>query len=311
MKNSLAALLCLAVQVAAAPAWAGGAPSQSAAASEACPLPPGWDAIAARKPRFVIFGEMHGTEQTPAFFGDVACALATKGERILVALELSPEGNPALQKVWRLPVAQFPAALQQIGWAGANDGKDSEAMLAMLLRLHALAQQTHRIDIVAFNGAKDDAQRRRFADLPGQDPHEAAQAENIRIAADARPYDRVLVLVGGAHAHKRPVPYPGGLLRPMAMHLAPPETIVALEMMTAGGSTWSCQARSGVTPPSSAPVAPPDVTCGAFPAPRDADLERPPFIALGPLPGSELAPGIDGVFWVGKVSASPPVAPRK
>ena len=80
MKNSLAALLCLAVQVAAAPAWAGGAPSQSAAASEACPLPPGWDAIAARNPRFVIFGEMHGTEQTPAFFGDVACALATKGE---------------------------------------------------------------------------------------------------------------------------------------------------------------------------------------------------------------------------------------
>lgn len=246
MKPWVAAFLYLAAApISGASITAYAAPVPSAAppphAAEPCRAPPGWEDVAARKPNYVIFGEYHGTQQAPAFVGGLACALAAQGERILVAVEHHATENAAFQKAWALPAAEFPDALKQAGWAGRSDGVASEAMFALLVRLHRLAQSGLPIDIVAFSGAKDAEQSKRFSDLPGQGPHEAAQAENIRIAATARPYDRVLVLVGNVHARKRPVAHSGVTFDPMAMRLGPASTIVALNMATAGGTTWDCQ----------------------------------------------------------------------
>src|SRR3546814_20260999 len=75
-------------------------------------------------------------------------------------------------------------------------------MFALLVRLHGLKEAGVAVDVAAFNGMRDDAQRARLAGLPGQGPHEAAQAENIRDAAAAGDYDRLLILVGSFHARK-------------------------------------------------------------------------------------------------------------
>lgn len=313
MSISRVACACLAALFASTSAWAVAgsfddhrARAISLGGTEACPLPEGWNAVAARNPRFVIFGETHGTQQAPAFVGDVACALAVRGKRILVAVEHSSTDDAAFQAAWRLPAAQFSEAMKRAGWAGRNDGVASEAMLILLERLHQLARSGLSIDIVAFNGAKGEAQGRRFAHLPGQGPHEAAQAENIRVAAAARPYDHVLVLVGSLHAKMRVVQHSGATFETMAMRLGPPPAVVSLHMETAGGTAWNCQLTPGMIPEPGKRITSEDLECAAHPISGHANLRRKPFIALGALPGADPNPDYDGVFWLGTVSGSPP-----
>lgn len=278
--------------------------------AQKCKLPPGWDTVAARRPRFVIFGEIHGTQEAPDFVGELACALALQNKRILIAVEHSSTKNDALQKAWQLPIAQFPAALKQTVWTGRDDGRGSEAMLSMLVRLHHLAQHGKLIDIVAFNGAKDEEQARRFSHLPTQGPHEAAQAENIREAAALRPYDHVLVLVGNVHARKRPVERSGVAFEPMVMQLGPVAATISLNMEAAGGTSWSCQLKPGFKPEPNKPITSDAIVCGSYLFNGSADRQRAPFISLTSLQGVDLNEDYDGIFWLGRVSASPPAVPQ-
>jgi hypothetical protein len=288
---------------------AAAAPQSAQTAGAACALPEGWSAVAARNTRYVIFGESHGTRESPAFVEATACGLAAKGERVLVGVEHEATDDPALQAAWALPDAQFPAALRARGWAGREDGVGSQAMFALLVRLHQLKSQGLSIDVVAFNSLVDDDQRARFKDLPGQGPHEAAQAENIRRSADARRYDHVLVLVGNLHARKQPVTRGAVSFEPMAMRLAPAAAITSLKMDGAAGTTWNCLLKPGAVLQPGKPLPPGSLDCGSHASRGHADLQRPPFIGLGALPGSEEDPAYDGFYWVGPVSGSPPEVP--
>ena len=284
----------------------GGVSAPGPAGKAACALPPGWSAVAARKTQYIVFGEMHGTREAPAFVGTVACSLARKGKRLLMAVEHSATDNEALQAAWRLPAQHFPAALRQTGWKGRSDGVASQAMFELLVRLHALKSEGRRIDIVAFNGARDEEQRARFKQLPGQGPHEAAQAENIRLAAEAKRYNHVLVLVGNLHARKQPVVRGSVGYEPMAMRLAPGGAITSLNMVHGAGTMWNCRMKAGFKPEPGKPVTSEAIECASHATSGGADLRRSPFVALGPVPGSEKDPAYDGFFWVGPVSGSPP-----
>jgi hypothetical protein len=285
--------------------------SAPALPAEQCSLPEGWGQVVQSNPRYVVFGEIHGSREAPAFVGNLACVLAKRGERVLVAVELSARADAAFQAAWRLPPAQFPAELLKQGWADETDGRGSEAMRDMLIRLHAIKSTGMPIAIVAFNGDRDDAQRTKFARLPGQEPHEAAQAENIRAAVAAGRYDRVLVLTGNVHAQKMPIERRGTVFRPMAMHLAPAAQVVSLNMATAGGASWNCKMRAGYKPVPGQPIGADAIECAAHPLRADAELELPPFVSLKPLPGEPVTPSYDGIFWLGPISASPPVIPSR
>ncbi|WP_322965372.1 hypothetical protein [Sphingomonas fuzhouensis] len=269
-------------------------------------MPLGWSEVAKRHPRFVIFGEMHGTRESPAFVGDVTCALARRGERILVAIEHGAVNDKTFQAAWHLPHSAFRAAIIKVGWAGRRDGVASRAMLELLLRLHRLKTMGQPIAIVAFNGMRDDDQRRRFANLPAQGPHEAAQAENIRDAANAGHYDRVLVLVGNLHARKNTVGDGTDAFRPMAMQLAPAEQIVSLNMVTAGGTMWNCIMRPGVNIDPGKPIPDNAIECASRPTRGEAKLGSRSFMRIGTPDGLANEGGYDGIFWLGPVNGSEP-----
>jgi hypothetical protein len=152
--------------------------------------------------------------------------------------------------------------------------------------------------VVAFNGTRDADQKARFADLPSQGPHEAAQAENIAMASRARPYDRVLVLVGNLHAMKQPYNIGRGPFEPMASKLEAYGPVVSLRMRHGGGTAWNCQRD-----------------CGVHKAKAIGSFEREPFVMLqGRSKRRETANDwldayFDGFYWVGPISASPPKAP--
>lgn len=257
-----------------------------------CAPPDGWDAVAERNPEFVIFGERHGTREAPAFFGSLACSLARNGERILIGIEFGPSHNDALQIAWNADEEQFENLLLDAGWRGRRDGVGSQAMFEMVSDLHRLQSEGYAIDIIAFNGARDEAQMARFADLPSQGPHEAAQAENIAKAAQTGSYDRVLVLVGNLHAMKQPHNFGGGRFDPMAKRLEAYGSVLSFRMRHAGGANWSCQRD-----------------CIANPAEANGSFDREPFIAFNNEKADWLDSKYDGLYWVGTISASHPKVP--
>ena len=276
--------------------------------AEGCRVPDGWAEAERRKPRYIVFGELHGTQQAPAFVGSLACALATKGDRILLAVEKDATDDAALQAAWTLSGDQFGKALAKIGWVGRQDGVASKAMFAMLVDLHELKEEGLPIGVVAFNGDRDEAQAKRYADLAGQGPHEAAQAENIAHAAEQGNYDRVLVLVGNFHAGKQRVNWDGVQFDPMAARLNGFGNTLTLNMQYAAGTSWACIRKATAAARDETSLTEDAPTCGLHPMRGNADLNRSPFISVtSPTDGDPL-PNYNGFFWVGAITGSPPLA---
>jgi hypothetical protein len=303
MKSLLAAIaLSLPAALAADP------PGMLGATSE-CIAPEGWDEVAARDPDFVVFGELHGTREAPALIARILCAEAKRGRRVLLAVEHSSWQNPAWQKAWALPHNAFSAALPDLGWRGREDGVASAAMLALVTGAHALKDRGAAIDIVAFNGTRDDTQRARFANLPSQGPHEAAQAENIAQAAAAKDYDSVIVLVGNLHAEIGPLSIGGPEFDPMALRLQAYGSVLSLGMRHAGGENWSCQLPPGTKLAPGQEVTNEMIVCAASSAGAEGASARGPHITVGALGDPQLERRFDGTFWVGPITASPPAFP--
>ena len=174
-------------------------------------------------------------------------------------------------------------------------------MVEMLERLHRLKSAGRSISVVAFNGAKDEDQYTRFADLPGQEPHESAQAENIRSAAEAGDFDHVVVLVGNLHASKKPINFGGPQWRPMAMILAESADVLTLNMAYSGGSSWSCQLADGVVREPGKPISSDQIECKARPL-----VDAPAYGERQFRLDRETDPRYDGLYVLGEISASPP-----
>lgn len=276
-----------------------------------CTSPDGWHAVVQRDPKFVVFGESHGTREAPAFFGSLACSLATDGEVILIAIEFSPYHNDALQDAWNADEEDFDNLLLQAGWRGRRDGVGSEAMFEMVRDLHRLKKAGYAIDITAFSGAGSEDQREKFAHLPGQGPHEAAQAENVANAAEKRSYDRVLVLVGNLHAEKQPIDLGRGAFDPMAKRLGAYGSVLSLNVKYDAGTSWSCQLRADFDPKIDGSPTDADIECGPHPAGATGSFNRNAFIEVVDQTPDSAETGFDGFFWLGPITASPPKAPTE
>lgn len=272
-----------------------------------CAVPSGWGDVVALDPKYVVFGELHGTRESPAFVGSTLCGLAAKGEHLLLAIEHSSTDNEKLQMAWLLPTDEFRNALPSIGWKGRQDGVASEAMFEMVVQAHGLNQRGFPIDIVAFNGARDLAQSDKWSHLPGQGPHEAAQAENIFAAGSAKPYDHVLILVGNYHAGMQPIKLGANEFEPMALRLSKFAKTISLDMHYAEGTAWNCLLKPNADLKPGQPVPEDAIDCANHPASGYPDLQQPPFIQLYFSSGADSAQGYDGFFWVGPISGSRPI----
>jgi hypothetical protein len=275
----------------------------------AAPPVSGWRDIEALQPRFVVFGELHGTVQSPSIVGDVAAYLTGDRHRILVALELGAMENPALQAAWAGPHDAFANYLRVADLAARDDGVRSAAMHGMLLRLHILKLAGAEISVVAFNSFRDEAQRARLETRGSNGGHEAAQAENIVAAANDASFDIVLVLVGRAHAQRNLLEFHGDRYLPMAAHLERHGRVVSLDMAYASGTYWGCALRRDIQLSPGQPVTSDMVECDAQSTQGISHVQIAPAIGLGRLPGMPDTGGFDGYYWVGPVTASPPAVP--
>jgi hypothetical protein len=208
---------------------AAGSDASRASAALACPVLAGTDEVLAmRGKRYIIFGEMHGTAETPALFGDFVCHAARQGP-VVVGLEISMHEQPALDHYLRSrgTAADRSALTGTMHWEG-QDGRASVAMLALVERLRTMRSAGAAIRVHAFVDPGPPA--------PTQTPYEQRMAQQWRTGLAAVPGARLVALVGNIHARR--VGFRD--FDPAAMHL-PHDELITIDMAPNGGSAWNCQ----------------------------------------------------------------------
>jgi hypothetical protein len=196
--------------------------------AECAKLPGASEALASGK-RFILFGEMHGTAETPALFADFVCAAAQAGP-VVVGLEIDHAEQTAIDSF--LASDGRAAALARLRatdhFTYGRDGRASLAMLAMIERLGALKAAGLLIRVEAFAPP--------MALSGSQTPYEKAMAERWRSSLAAAPGARFIGLVGNVHAMRSAV----FGFEPAAMHM-PREDLLTLNYAPVGGSAWACR----------------------------------------------------------------------
>lgn len=253
-----------------------------AAAVTACAPPAGTTLILDRPERVIVLGETHGTTEGPAAFGEIACAAAEKGP-VTVALEYPDLLQPALNAF--LAASDDEAAREALRGsllttARFQDGRTSQAMLDLLLRVRQLKLQGHDVTLYAAIPSEP-----RTAPSLGQAWGELAMAYGLSVAAYDRPDAKILFLVGSFHARKTARADRPHLGLPAVAHLPALETL-SLYLAGQGGNAWTCM----------------DEDCAPHERSSD-DAEQPTGISLRPHDDG----AFDGFLAVGPTTASPPL----
>jgi hypothetical protein len=231
----------------------------------------------------VVFGELHGTNEIPAFVAEAACAASRRG-RVHVGFELPVEDAPALRAF--LAGSADEGLRDSAFWRAPYPyGMSSKAILSALGKLRDLRHAGAPVDVFFF----DD---RRSLGIDGRDE---AMANVISTERRRAPRDLFLILVGNYHARKGVGSAWNPRQRWMASFLASTEDgLTTLDVRMLPGTAWVCVKDKEDDPQ----------VCGAKAVGRNPS-ETPPdglSVRLNPDP----ALGYDGTYFVGAVTASPP-----
>ena len=229
--------------------------------------------------RWVMVGEMHGTAEMPAAFGDMVCQAAQQsGRPVSVALEQGAEMQPAIDAFLASdggPVART-AFLAAPMWKG-QDGRASVAMLALYDRLRGMKQAGQIRTVYAFIPV--------ITAQVGNGPYNLLMAEKLK-AAPAGPKGLVMAYMGSVHAAKSSFGQAPNTFLPAGADLPPAQT-VSIYLYGNGGEAWNCMEDG----------------CKPYPLPARAGTRG--FTTAESLPWR-----YDWIFELGeKTSASPPAVP--
>lgn len=246
----------------------------SAPVADGCIQVPGWEEVLAQQEaQWIVIGEFHGSNESPALFADLVCQ-AGQLAPIVVGLEFPQGDQPLIDAFIASDGGETArtAFLQATIWTMPfKDGRSSVAMFALIERLRALHAAGLVARVVAFQA--DD-----FTAPPSPEEYEQAMAA-ILIEAGA-PGTKVVALVGNIHAMLTQTHYRGGYL-PMAGHL-PAANTLSFNTVDQGGESWVCtgpdecgaqsMGRQRLTPQRGIALLRDDETLAAYvsPMPEDA-----------------------------------------
>ncbi|HEY5943886.1 MAG TPA: hypothetical protein VIV40_00265, partial [Kofleriaceae bacterium] len=231
------------------------------------------------------FGEVHGTEESPRFVGDVACQAAAAG-RVQVGLEIPEDEQPRIDRYLRSAgSAEDRAALLDGPFWHHHDGRSSTGMVALLEQLRGLRTAGARIDVVPFDIASSAERATAMVD------RDTAMAEQV-----ARKRDPAAVFVGlsgNVHSRRTKGTRWNPELVPMVAQLVVRGLpITTFDVSSNGGSFWACIATGPSDPPQ----------CGTHQSSRHEPGD--PW-TLGPA----VDDSHDGTYRVGAVTAAAPALP--
>lgn len=182
---------------------------------------------ATRQAQVVVFGDMHGTVQSPAVFARAACLFAQRlgGKHGVIGLELPESFNAYFDDIGVQPVeAVWARASSDVFWAEFRDGRHSAAMWHLLHRLIKLsAKSGGSLRLVAL----------------ARQPIDVGGASLLVASMKSSGASHALVLIGNAHA--RMTRMPGQDSEPFARNVANAGlSVLSLNAQAGGGTAWSC-----------------------------------------------------------------------
>ncbi|MBK8067578.1 MAG: hypothetical protein IPK27_08075 [Rhodanobacteraceae bacterium] len=226
--------------------------------------------------RVLLVGELHGSWEVPGIVAGLATNLLADERPLLVGLE-----------IWRSEQAALDRYLASAGtgedrerllagpfWA-TRDGRSSEAVVALIERLRALALKAP-LAVVAFDIEAE-------SDITGAE-RDRSMGELLLARLESMPDARLLVLAGNFHTRIQSGA-PWDPAHDFMGHFLREQDPYAVEIMGVKGSTWMC---------------PDPEHCRAWQMP-EAPFE--PGLTLGDTLNDRRH---HGVWWLPQISASPP-----
>ncbi len=213
---------------------------QIASASPECKPPRGVAQIW-KKPsiHWVWVGETHGTQESPAVFGEMVCAALSQGLSVSVAIERPTSEQGAIDRLMKSEKLERSRAylLRQPDWQSSFDGRTSKAVLGLLERLRGLRTAYPSLSVQAIVDAG------AFASSPSM--NDRMMGNNIRALWKGQHNQLVMILTGNVHGFRKP--YRG--VKTAAMYI-PSGQIMSLEITDTGGKVWmrtgdGCGVQSG------------------------------------------------------------------
>ncbi len=203
------------------------------ATASSCTPVPGADRLWQPTTRWVIVGEMHGTNETPDAFANLVCLAATTGRPVTVALEYSGDGQSVINTYLASDGnAQARSALLTLPlWnAEMQDGRGSVAFLRLWDRLRRMKQAGKITGVVASDVGTSTP--------PGQERN--AWMAKAWTAIPEPDHGIVLALVGNVHAMRKPIAFLADTIIP-AGSLMPAKQTITVNVVGSGGKAWNCQ----------------------------------------------------------------------
>lgn len=189
-----------------------------------------------RATRWIVVGELHGTTETPAAFGDLVCRASRARGQVTVALEHPDIAQAEMDAYLASNGSDEDRAilLRAEPWRSPfKDGRTSQAYFDLIERLRRMKQSGAVTRVVAFQPT-----------IPGEPAkREAAMA---RALIDASPTTETLViaLVGNVHAGKSQVTFGESSYLPAAA-LMPAASTISLDAYGNGEAAWNCRPGCG------------------------------------------------------------------
>lgn len=167
----------------------------------------------------LILGEVHGTQEAPAFVLSVVCEALRRHRRVGVFLEWPDSMQAALTDLAHLLAAPF-----------FEDGRHSAAMVELATTVLAWREKGADVDLIAMD--------------PSVGDHDVGMCARVRAWTEHHRRGVALVLVGNVHARLTTGWRDDARYRPLGSLLAAGgRSVAALDMrVDAGSTTWSCRA---------------------------------------------------------------------
>ena len=201
--------------------------------------------VAELKTRVLVIGEMHGSNEYPAFAKSVVCQLLAANKPVILGLEIPENEQVAINHYLQSSgTAEDRRALQKgkFWQRKLQDGRSSVAMFGLIDAVRKLKQSGQKVFLAAFdiNNNYEPVTLEKNEAFP-RGRRDGEMTLNIIDRLRQYPEYTYVALVGGNHA-SRDKHYPHNPeFSPMAYLLSQWEPIQTVYLSHQGGELWVCR----------------------------------------------------------------------
>ncbi|MBX7230236.1 MAG: hypothetical protein K1X48_11615 [Burkholderiaceae bacterium] len=199
------------------------------------------------KPRVVIVGEVHGTKEIPEFVGELACSFLQSGKKLILGLEIPSDTQEAINTYMNSPGTPLDKkTLIESEFGAGNDGRRSQAMLALVENMRKLRAAGGQVAVMGFDiSMKNHLPPKLY---PEEEPDYAllkmerdkTMARIIESKSRIYPEHIILALTGAVHAYKKKGAPWDANYEAMAYVLSQKVPTYIIGMSASGGNAWFC-----------------------------------------------------------------------